>query len=104
MGTWKSNPIMRRKDFPLMILAAGILLTVSIWNYAHGVRINENWQKTSHQADQVRLELTHYLNAHFSYLPRISSLVMESAPDIKRALSQYWQKIFQESPGIMASR
>ncbi|MBI4397867.1 MAG: HAMP domain-containing histidine kinase [Candidatus Omnitrophica bacterium] len=92
---------MHRRDFPLVILAAGVLLTVGIWDYTNRVRSDEILENTRRQADQVRLDLTDYFSDQFTSLVRSSAMLAHRSSPPSEPFKEYWKSVLLEYPGMM---
>ena len=92
---------MQHRDFPLIILAAGIILTVGIWDFTNRARSEQILKLTQHQADQVRIQLVNHFAAEFTFLPRFASMISGSKETLSEPLLKYWHSVFSENPGII---
>ncbi|GEM_PF-2825342 len=80
---------MRWKDFPLLILAAGILLTIGIWDFSNRERTERILDNTKNQADQIRLLLTNHIESYFTFMPRVASMITGKEEILPEAAQKY---------------
>lgn len=92
---------MQHRDFPLIILAAGIILTVGIWDFTNRVHSEQILKLTQHQADQVRLQLVNHFASEFTFLPRFAAMISGNKGELSEPFRKYWNSVFSENPGII---
>ncbi|MBI4970614.1 MAG: GHKL domain-containing protein [Candidatus Omnitrophica bacterium] len=92
---------MQHRDFPLIILAAGIILTVGIWDFTNHIRSDKISEQTRDQADEIRLQLVNYFSSYFDFLSRSAIIVSDGNGSVSRHFSKFCQSVFQSSPGIL---
>lgn len=92
---------MHGKDFPILILAAGIILTIGVWDFSNRMRSEQILENTRHQADQLRIQFINYFSQQTAFLPRYALLfpgIETNKADISK---KYWEEAFNAFPGMI---
>ncbi len=92
---------MHRKDFPLLILAAGVIITIAIWDFSNKVRSDEIFKETQHQADQVRLLLNNEFQSKLDFLPNFAPLIADSIEALSADSDRYLRNHLKNNPSLL---
>jgi len=93
---------MQRKDFPLLILAAGIIITAGVWDFSNRVRSDQIFKETQYQADQIRLLLNNHFETNLRILPNFGGLIENISIPMAEDGQKYLKGNFQTDPSLLA--